>query len=44
MRAPDTKKPVIKALASAAARDEKARLAFLSPPQPKRKSGEVWHR
>jgi hypothetical protein len=42
MRAPDTKKPAIKALASAAARDEKARLAFSSPP-PKRKSGEVHH-
>jgi hypothetical protein len=43
MRAPDTKKPVIKVLASAAPRDEKARLAFLSPPPPKRKSGEVHH-
>ena len=43
MREPDTKKPAIKALASAAARDEKARLAFLSPPPPKRKSGEVHH-
>ena len=41
MRALDTKKPDIKALARAAARDDKAGRAFLSPSPTKLKNGEV---